>query len=66
MFADGKMVTADSGTFAVTMLCHFLRMAFLPLFSGVVSLVPWVPGGLYGVSHSDGRSVVKGKKEAGT
>ena len=25
-----------------------------------------VPGGLGGVSHSDGHSVVRGKKEAGT
>ena len=66
MFADGKMVTAKSDISAVTMRCRFLRMVFLPLFSGVVSLIPGVREIIAEYLIRTVIQLLGAKKEAGT
>ena len=60
----GEIVTANRVIFAVTLFCRFLRMAFLPLFSGVVSLpLKWRSWRSIPFRRSFS---CQGKKEAGT
>ena len=65
---DGKSAVMVScrwlsdGSSAVTLFCRFPRMAFLPLFSGVVSLNPSVEV-IAEYLCSAGHSVVRGKKK---